>query len=358
MNGIVSIAGRARLAFRKLLHESLAIASFAVHYVQLRLVRAALKRRDPARKIVIIDLIEHLGDIVACEPVARHIKETDPDAYLIWAVRKPYQELIDTNPVIDRTLVVFCLTEWILLSKTSLFDETVDLHIQGRVCPVCNIPLRKKTGDPAITLENYYHFGGALQSFTRSAGMVVSDREPRVYIPRSAERTVDGLGLPKRFIAVHCTSNEVSRDWTADKWIGLAERIFRDTDCSVVETGSRTMLEQYRHPRWTTLCGRTSILETAEIIRRAVLFVGVDSGPAHLANAVGTYGIILLGHYRAFTEHLPYSGSYASGVNAEIIREQGPAAAITVERVFTSIMQRVGAAAKRHTTETAVTGDS
>ena len=41
------------------------------------------------------------------------------------------------------------------------------------------------------------------------------------------------------------------------------------------------------------LCGQTGIAESAEIIRRATLFIGIDSGPSHLANAVKTPGVIL-----------------------------------------------------------------
>jgi len=35
-------------------------------------------------------LLEHLGDIVACEPVVRHLKEKYPDSYFIWGVKQAY----------------------------------------------------------------------------------------------------------------------------------------------------------------------------------------------------------------------------------------------------------------------------
>ena len=56
-----------------------------------------------------------------------------------------------------------------------------------------------------------------------------------------------------------------------------------------------------------------------------------------LANAVGPFGIILLGHYRAFERYMPYSGDYANGAKAELIYEDGPAANITVERVYQAL---------------------
>ncbi len=71
--------------------------------------------------------------------------------------------------------------------------------------------------------------------------------------------------------------------------------------------------------RVLNLCGRLSILETAEVIRRSALFIGIDSGPAHLANAVGTPGVILLGDFLGFRRYMPYSGGYKNGTNGRIV---------------------------------------
>ena len=58
---------------------------------------------------ILIGLLEHLGDVVACEPVVRHIKHEYPGATLVWAIMPNYRELIDSNPLIDETIVLDCL---------------------------------------------------------------------------------------------------------------------------------------------------------------------------------------------------------------------------------------------------------
>jgi heptosyltransferase-3 len=84
------------------------------------------------------------------------------------------------------------------------------------------------------------------------------------------------------------------------------------------------------------------MLETAEVIKRADLFIGIDSGPAHLANAVGTPGVIILGSFENFSRYTPYSGGYATGGNADLVRApHGPAANVPVEAVFSAVMQRL-----------------
>ena len=73
-------------------------------------------------------------------------------------------------------------------------------------------------------------------------------------------------------------------------------------------------------------------------IKRAILFIGIDSGPAHLANAVGTFGIIMIGKLADFINHIPYSGKYKSGENVLILRNtEGPSSEIPVEKVIEAI---------------------
>ncbi|MGH7506611.1 MAG: glycosyltransferase family 9 protein, partial [Longimicrobiales bacterium] len=92
----------------------------------------------------------------------------------------------------------------------------------------------------------------------------------------------------------------------------------------------------------TDPCGRLGILETAEVIRRAALFIGVESGPGHLANAVGTPGVVLTGHFSGYERYMPYSGAYADGTSADLIQWDGPAREIPVERVLAGATARLG----------------
>ncbi len=313
----------------------------AIHFIMLSWRRHSIKRRIPGRKVIAIDLTEHFGDIVACEPVSRYVRHQYPDAYILWSVRRPYRELIDNNPYVDETLVVYCLTEWILLPKGKLFDEIIELHINGRVCPICNVRLVHSSGNRDITLENYYDFGSILSTFCQSAGLPALDDQPMVHIPKHVVAAIDSMGLPSNYIVTHCSSNEVDRDWLAAKWHDLVGRLIGDFHLKIVEIGMGSTLKNINPDVISDLCGKLSILETAEVIKRSQLFIGVDSGPAHLANAVKTYGIILIGHYRAFKNYIPYSGDYGAGKNATILYGDGPVADIPVERVFKEVERRL-----------------
>src|ERR1700722_18147030 len=86
--------------------------------------------KDNSTKMkILIGLIEHFGDVVACEPVARYLRAKYPNAHLSWAIQKPYRELVDVNPNIDETIVLECLTDWIKLYKHNKKQQIYDLVV-------------------------------------------------------------------------------------------------------------------------------------------------------------------------------------------------------------------------------------
>jgi heptosyltransferase-3 len=151
---------------------------------------------------------------------------------------------------------------------------------------------------------------------------------------------VSALKLPEKFVAVHCKSIEKERDWDKARWVELANRIQTEFHCSVIELGLVPVLARAAHGV-LDLCGKLELLETAEVIRRAGLFVGIDSGLAHMANASSTPGVILLGHYRRFKCYCPYSGGYGDGTIATVLHHDGPLSQMPVEPAWTAVRERL-----------------
>ncbi len=270
---------------------------------------------------VIIGLIEHFGDIVACEPVARYLREKYPEAHISWAVISPYRELIDSNPNIQETVILGCLTDWIKLCKHSTFDLIVDLHVNLRVCEKCRVPLIKEHGNPFVNVYEYFDYGPILEAFCLGAGLPALSAQPHVYIKDDHRIGVDQLRLPPQYCVIHRESNSSAKEWPAEKWRSLTRFLVEELGIPVVEVGSTKKKPGEGKPQGDTsgefgssvidLVNRTSLLETAEVIRRARFYIGIDSGPAHLANAVKTPGVILLGRLGYFRQYTPFTGFYA-----------------------------------------------
>ncbi len=289
-----------------------------------------------------IGLLEHLGDIVACEPISRYIRNLYPNATITWVVRAEYEDLVRHNPNVDIIHIASCLTEWIRLVNHNTFDKVVDLHVNGRVCEHCRIPLEKTSGNANVTGWTYFNYGPLLTAFSVGAGLPPLNDAPRLYIPANVRAAVGELRIKGPYIAIHRhgnVCNGTSKDWDDMKWRGLVQSILDAYGALyVVDIGvAREEACLVESDRYIDLRGELTILESAEVIRRAVLFIGVDSGPAHLANAVATPGVILIGVLPPFEEYMPYCGGYASGMARIIRNENGPVAKIPLNDVRTAV---------------------
>ncbi|EQD70903.1 glycosyl transferase family 9, partial [mine drainage metagenome] len=233
---------------------------------------------------ILVGLIEHLGDIVACEPVVRYLKMEHKNALLSWAVSEPYRELIDSNPYIDETVIIGCLTEWINYAKTSKYDYIIDLHVNYRICQQCNIPLFKTAGNPFVNAWEWFDYGSLLEAFSVGAGLPRLSAQPRVYLSQNHIDAVNKLGLGSEYVVINRDSNDKNKDWLNKNWDYIIKKIINDFGLSVVEVGtdvnSKITKYLFNDKSYINLKSKTTILECAEVIRRSCLFIGIDSGPA------------------------------------------------------------------------------
>ena len=125
------------------------------------------------------------------------------------------------------------------------------------------------------------------------------------------------------FYNVHNESGSNQRNWSIEKWNKLVNHIINHYKIFVVEIGLRSELNIIDDKMYLNLSNKLSILSSAEIIKRSSIFIGLDSGPSHIANAVGTKGIILMGDYCDFINYQPFSGGYNNESEVEIIRCRG-----------------------------------
>lgn len=304
-------------------------AYFLAYFSWIRFSFKKIGFKDNQELIAIIRT-EHFGDIVAAEPISRYVRSLYPKAYIVWFVKPVFHELVDFNPFINETFHEFCVTERKILLQTGIFDKVFELQfLNNNHCNTCQVsvenPVAEKRG---IDVFNYFNFGNLLQVFAQTGDLIPAktrfpaDDQPCVYLQDSHRERVDSLTLTKPYIVVHCQSNYAPKDWPADRWQQLIHWLADHYKYQIVEIGLKSNLS-VTTASYRNLCGKLSILETAEVIKRADYFIGLDSGPSHLGNATGTFGMILMGALGDFAEYNPYSGSYGKQENAVFIRQNG-----------------------------------
>jgi len=125
----------------------------------------------------------------------------------------------------------------------------------------------------------------------------------------------EGHGLDGPRIVLHVGAGTPAKRWPVEHWRALVGRLVHRLGARVVlvgDAGDREIARATLGPRprphvvdWT---GRLSVVELAALLEQADLFAGADSGPAHLAAAVGTPGVVLFSGTNSPRQWRPWGG--------------------------------------------------
>lgn len=275
----------------------------------LRILSYQIRRSSENKDIILISLTEHMGDVVAAEPIAAHLRMKYPDAHICWCVNQKYAEITRYNPAINTTLTVTCIAEWILLKK--IFGSQLrvfDLHIDGRSCGTYKLT-NKNTSKSGINIFNYLDHGNLLEVFAIS-GKVKALRPVTPVFHFSPDNNHDVV-YNFEYIVIHTAANDNERNWHPAEWNRLVNYFLENyNDIHIVEVGLNPVVTN-TSARYHDVTGKYSLQQIAHLIHRARLFTGVESGFAHFANALGTPSIVMIGHYQHYKNYQVYSGRFA-----------------------------------------------
>jgi ADP-heptose:LPS heptosyltransferase len=103
-------------------------------------------------------------------------------------------------------------------------------------------------------------------------------------------------------VGMHVSGGRAIKQWPEDRFREVAEHLVADRSAAIVLTGSpgdRAQVDLVRAAlppdRVLDLSGGISLLTAAAVIEQLALFVTGDTGPMHLANAVGTPIVAVFG---------------------------------------------------------------
>ena len=263
-------------------------------------------------------LVQSIGDIIANEPITRHLKTLSPSSSIHWIVNGNFKAILEANPYLDEIIPVNSLAEGEdcckMLSGTP-GNIIVDCHFNGIVFDANRKP-HENLANPDLNVYTHYYFGPLLSTFSLAAGLPPLNIQPIFYLRNGIKRPDFGVS---QYIVFHCRSNELARDWSNSKWNRLAESL-TTKGLTIIEIGTERVITENYNGRVLDYTGRKDLQELAAIVRDAKLFIGIDSAFGHVANCFQTPSIILLGKYKHFDTYLPYSGPFPNSNNFKILR--------------------------------------
>ena len=110
-----------------------------------------------------------------------------------------------------------------------------------------------------------------------------------------------GLDFGEQWIGLHVGAKHPAKLWSVGAWAAVARALAEMPGVRVILTGSKAEqnlaveVADRSSPRVVNLAGQTSLGGLAALIARMGLLVTGDSGPAHLATAVGTKSVVIFG---------------------------------------------------------------
>jgi len=309
-------------------------------------------RRPPTsgvgpRKVLVMKLWA-IGEVVMATPVLEALKRHDPRAEVHLLVGNASRAVVERNPFCDR---VICLDESVLLGgkpweilsmirrlRRERYDAAIVLHhlfIFGLLACVAGIPVRTgidRRGEGfALTVRvprpsRPTHRTVEYLSTVAALGVDTSGLRPLVKV--GAEDVARAASLLREFgmsgggrplvgmlptgganaAASTVRSNIVNKRWPTEYYVDLAARL-AGMGCGVLVLGGpgesrlRPAFERIAGPpacapadgSVQVLIGRTSLATSAGLMKRCDVVVTNDSGPMHVADAVGVRVIAVFG---------------------------------------------------------------
>ena len=340
-------------------------------------------------KNILITKPSSLGDIVLALPALTALRKSFPEARISWLVRPEFALLLAHHPHLteiipfDRKLLgkawyhpsaFGALIALVRQLRRRRFDAGFDFQGLFRTASLAWLSGAKKRFGPANARElatifytdkvpqdaDSIHLVDFYLKMIGAAG--AADLGVEFVLPHDpaaadsaakllAERGVTGGD----YVVFVPGSAQRDKCWPIERFAILAEQISGEFGLPVVAVGTAAeadiveSLEEKAKIPIISLAGRTSLKELIGLLRAARLVVSNDTGPGHIASALGT-PLVLMFSWSNPARIAPYGRTecmvanepYSRGTKIKSIDPQHDITAITVERVWQKAREQLG----------------
>jgi ADP-heptose:LPS heptosyltransferase len=210
-----------------------------------------------------------IGDVIMCTPALRELKRRNPRAHLRFY--SSFSSLVRGLPYIDEALPYDTMP-----SPATYMDYSDETDFVAPRAPLVSLlgdmlglPVRDTRMDCVIDTALVERYRAAWQHLPR----------PHLAVVRRAN-----------------SQRTANKNWPDASWDVLIFRLCQRATVIELGVAGDPAITQAA-PTHIDLTGRTSLDELVAAIAAADLYVGPMSGPAHIAAAAGTPGVIIYGGY-------------------------------------------------------------
>jgi ADP-heptose:LPS heptosyltransferase len=297
-----------------------------------------------------------LGDIAHALPVLAGLRAAHPLAQITWIVNKSFEPLLAGHPHLDATLAfdrdafrrgplasvkyLWRLSETLRKQRFDLVVDLQGLLRTGLMCGMSGAPRRVGFAEAREGAARFYtecvsvpdadriH---AVDRYWRIAVHLGATGVPQFHLPVSAaereEVRAEFRGLPRPWVAVAVGAKWITKRWPP-RFFGETLRMLQGHSGGTAiflgtgaDTADSLEAASALSGPWRDNTGKTPLPRLVAMLAECDLMLGNDTGPLHLAAALGTPCVApylctstaLHGPYRQFggvETNVPCGGSY------------------------------------------------
>lgn len=258
------------------------------------------------KKILIIRF-GAIGDVVHSTELYRSLKRYNSDLSIHYLTFKTPALLLEKDPDLSRVWILEeksykYLKNFSKILKKEKFDLVINLHpsIRTRIFTFWinakhNLTYKKNFKRHAV--ENFWETAKPLFK------NIELNKKLKLFLPKETIKRISGfINKDKKIIGFNpgASASRQGRKWSVKYWQELAELLIDKYKCEIIIAGSKEDADTAKKlvnisPAIKSFCGEFNIAESAALLSRCDLVISSDTGPLHIATALGVPVIGLYG---------------------------------------------------------------
>lgn len=290
------------------------------HFLARRsLARPAGGLGEGGLRILIIPHMTRVGDLIAITPVIRAIKQKYPQSFIAVVVGKKIAQILENNPYIDEIIVYRAHTlfdflrkifkqnfNWCFNFSGASFGTLISLY--GCIPNKVNLikeeqSLFEKFADKLNNFKFLYknHTDPILHYLSMLKPLKIEsiDTKKDVFVSKSGESKA--MLLEDFLVGISISAGNKSKEWGDEKFKDLAVKINEKYGAKIIFIGARAdesrilkLCENLDKEKFFTAVD-FSLSELPSLIKKLKLYIAVDTGPIHIADALRVPFIDIVG---------------------------------------------------------------
>ncbi len=278
---------------------------------------------------ILITRTDRMGDVILSLPAVRQVRRACPDAYIAFMIAGENRALAGPGTDVDEVLAydkkgehkgVLRNLSFIREIRKRKFDLAIALHPSNRTHLILFASgIRRRVGYgrklgwlltervPHLKQMGEKHEVDYNLDVISAAGFDTRDADREPHVPVSAraldkvKKLLSSSGISGDVMAIHAGSSCPSKKWPIERFAAVADILSgrRGVDIVMVGDGSckgdAAQLVKLTEARVLDLTGELDLENLAAFFSLCRLVISNDSGPAHLAAAVGTPVVVIFG---------------------------------------------------------------